>query len=65
VNPRRRAILQFAVLVIAIGLLVLLFPPAYRFVEMAARELRYFWWLILMIALAIWLIWGLGRKPKK
>jgi hypothetical protein len=65
VNPRRRAILQFAVLAIVIGLLVWLFPPAYRFVEMAARELRYFWWLVLMIALAIWLIWGLGRKPKK
>jgi hypothetical protein len=23
---------------------VLLFPRAYAFVEMAARELRYFWW---------------------
>ena len=44
--------------------LVLLFPPALAFVEMAARELRYFWWLILLVALAIWLIWGIGRKPK-
>jgi hypothetical protein len=64
-NPRRRAILQFAILAGAIGLLVMLFPPAYRFVEMAARDLRYFWWLILMIILAIWLIWGLGRKPEE
>jgi uncharacterized protein with PQ loop repeat len=31
---------------------------------MAARELRYLWWLILLIALAIWLIWGIRRKPK-
>jgi uncharacterized membrane-anchored protein len=64
-NPRARAVLQILVLVIVIGSLVLLFPKAYVFVEKAARELRYFWWLILLIALAIWLIWGLGRKPKK
>jgi hypothetical protein len=63
-NPRLRAVLQIAVLVIVLGLLVLFFPIAYRFVEMAARNLRYFWWLILLLALAIWLIWGLGRKPK-
>jgi len=31
---------------------------------MAALELRYFWWLILLVALAVWLIWGIGRKPK-
>jgi len=31
---------------------------------LAARELRYFWWLVLLVALAIWLIWGIGRKPK-
>jgi hypothetical protein len=63
-NPRTRAILQIAVLVVVIGALVLLFPRAYAFVEMAARELRYFWWLILLIALSIWLIWGIGRRPK-
>ncbi|HZL42172.1 MAG TPA: hypothetical protein VFD66_02695 [Verrucomicrobiae bacterium] len=63
-NPRARAILQVAVLVLVIGALVLLFPRAYEFVERAARELRYFWWLILVVLLGIWLIWGLGRKPK-
>ena len=63
-NPRLRALWQTAVLVSVLGLLVLIFPRAYRFVEMAARELRYFWWLVLLVALAIWLIWGLGRKPK-
>jgi hypothetical protein len=31
---------------------------------MAARELRYFWWILLLIALAVWLIWGVGRKRK-
>ncbi len=63
-SPRTRAILQIAVLVAVVGLLVLLFPPAYAFVERAARELRYFWWLILLVALAVWLIWGIGRKQK-
>ena len=45
--------------------LVLVFPRAYAFAEMAAREIRYLWWLILFVALGIWLIWGLGRKPKE
>jgi hypothetical protein len=32
---------------------------------MAARELRYLWWLTLMIGVGAWLIWGIGRKPKE
>lgn len=63
-NPRLRAALQIGVLVAVLTVLVLIFPRAYAFVEMAARELRYFWWVILLVALAIWLIWGIGRKPK-
>ena len=63
-SPRPRAMLQVAVLLAVVIGLVLLFPRAYAFVEMAARELRYFWWLVLLVALAIWLIWGIGRKPK-
>jgi hypothetical protein len=63
-TPRRRAVLQFAVLIAVAIVLVLLFPPVFRFVEMAARELRYMWWLVLLLALACWLIWGVGRKPK-
>ncbi len=63
-SPRQRAFLQFGTLVAVAIALILLFPPAARFAEMAARELRYFWWLILLLALAVWLIWGLGRRPK-
>ncbi len=63
-SPRARAMLQVAVLLAVVIGLVLLFPRAYAFVEQAARELRYFWWLVLLVALAIWLIWGIGRKPK-
>jgi hypothetical protein len=64
VNPRTRAIAQVCILLAVIGFLVLLFPRAYAFAEMAARELRYFWWLVLLVALAIWFIWGIGKKPK-
>ena len=63
-SPRLRAALQVGLLLAVFAFLVLVFPRALGFVEMAARELRYLWWLILLAALAIWLIWGIGRKPK-
>ena len=63
-NPRARALLQIGLLMAVIVVLFLAFPKAFAFVEMATRELRYLWWLILLLALAIWLIWGLRRKPK-
>lgn len=62
-NPRSRAILQFTALVAVLVLLFILFPAALRFAEMAARELRYLWWLVLLVALGAWLIWGVGRRP--
>lgn len=64
ITPRKRAILQIGSLVAFAILLIILFKPAAAFAEMAARELRYFWWLILLVGLAIWLIWGIGRRPK-
>jgi predicted membrane protein len=65
VNPRARAFVAILALVAVLALLVLAFPRAFAFAELAARELRYFWWLILIVALAIWLIWGVGRRPKR
>ncbi len=64
-NPRFIAFLKLLVLVGVVVVLCLIFPAVLGFVEMAAREARYLWWVILLLALAIWLIWGLGRKPKK
>jgi uncharacterized membrane-anchored protein len=64
-NPRLRAAIQMLVLLAVVLGLVVIFPSMFAFVEMAARELRYFWWLILLAALAVWLIWGLGRRPKR
>ncbi len=63
-NPRARAVLQTLVLLGVLIALFWLFPTLFAFVEMAARELRYLWWLVLLLGLSIWLIWGLGRRPK-
>lgn len=62
-NPRRRAFLQAGILIAVLVTLFLIFPRALAFVEMGARELRYFWWVILLVALAVWLIWGFKKKP--
>lgn len=62
-TPRTRLGLQAVILVAIILGLILLFPRALAFVEMAARELRYFWWVILLLALAGWLIWGFKKRP--
>jgi hypothetical protein len=63
-NPRWIAFFKLVVLAIVVAALILLFPPVLQFVEMGARELRYLWWLVLLLALAVWLIWGLGKKKE-
>jgi predicted membrane protein len=64
-TSRSRAAIQ-ALCLVALGLLLVgIFPWAARFAEMAARELRYLWWLVVMIGVGAWLIWGIGRKPKE
>ena len=62
-NPRARALLRTTVLLAVCLGLFLVFPRVFAFTEMAARELRYFWWLILLVALACWLIWGFKKRP--
>jgi hypothetical protein len=63
-GPRGRALLQIGVLVAVLVALGLLFPRVLAFVERGARELRYFWWAILLALLGVWLVWGVGRKQK-
>jgi type VI protein secretion system component VasK len=63
-NPRWIAFFKLVILFIVVTALILLFPPVLEFVEMGARELRYLWWLVLLLALAVWLIWGLGKKKE-
>ncbi len=63
-EPPKRAFWQLLILIGAIVILCLIFPRALAFVELAARELRYLWWLILLLALGLWLVWGINRKRK-
>ncbi len=63
-NPRFAFLFKLLGAILLIVILALLFPPVMKFVEMAALELRYFWWLVLLLILALWLIWGLGGKKK-
>ena len=64
-TPGQKAAVQVGVIVLVLGGLILLFPKAFAFSEMAASELRYFWWLILLVALALWLIfWGFRKRQR-
>lgn len=64
-TSRQRAFWQFGIILVTGIALVAFFPRAARFVEMAARELRHLWWLILLLAIGVWLVWGVGRRPKE
>ncbi len=61
-RPSRRAVTLIAAIVL-IGVMCLIFPRALAFVELAARQLRYLWWLVLIVALGVWLAVFYG-KPK-
>jgi hypothetical protein len=63
-SDRRKTTLRIGLVVVVVVVLFLIFPATFAFVEMAARSLRYLWWLILLLALGIWLMWGIGRKSK-
>ncbi len=60
-NPRVIAI-RFCIVAAAFAALFLLFPRALAFAELAAREIRYLWWLILLAALGLWFLFGFKRK---
>ena len=63
-NPRYAFVLKLLGALFLIVLLAVIFPPVMEFLEMAARDLRYLWWLVLLVLIAVWLTWGLGRKKK-
>jgi hypothetical protein len=61
-TSRFRASLQIGLLGLIVLALLFFFPRALAIVELAAREVRYLWWLILLVALGVWLIWAGRRK---
>ena len=62
---RTRACLHLLVFVLVGAGLMIIFPSTLRFAEAAAREIRYLWWIILLIGLAIWFIWSGNRRPRE
>lgn len=59
-NRRRRWVTVAAVAAV-IGC-AFAFPRVLAFFELAARELRYLWWLVLLLALGVWLVFFAKRR---
>src|SRR5262249_118581 len=63
-NDRRKlGPIGFYVTFALVALVFFLFPASLRLVEGAARQLRYVWWLILLLGLLLWVLYKL--RPKK
>lgn len=59
--PLRRKIAWLAATAMIVALCVI-FPRVAAFAELAARELRYLWWLVLIAAVGFYLAFFAGRK---
>ncbi|HEY0945495.1 MAG TPA: hypothetical protein VGD81_09510 [Opitutaceae bacterium] len=57
---RRNLLLLAGVLLLVMAGIA--FPRLLAFAELAARELRYFWWLVVLLALGLWLAFFFGKK---
>jgi lipopolysaccharide export LptBFGC system permease protein LptF len=62
-DRRQRALVRLLGLIVFAAILFFLFPITLALVEAAARSLRYLWWLVLLLALGIWLYWSASKKP--
>lgn len=63
-RPSVIAFLRIGAFLVVLLILLFAFPRALAFAELAARQLRYFWWLILLLALGLWLIWGFKQTRR-
>ena len=52
----------FYIVLVLVALIFFLFPASLRLVEGAARQLRYVWWLILLLGAVLWLWYRFRRK---
>ena len=59
-TPRSR--LQVTLVIVLLIALAVFVPGFLYFTELALRELRFMWWLLLLLGGAIWLLTRLGRK---
>lgn len=63
-SPFARRNLGLMLLVLALVGLCVAFPRVLGFVERGAYELRYYWWLVLLVAVAGWLVFFAGRRDR-
>lgn len=59
----RRNIALLGIVLVIVGACVV-FPRVLAFVELGARELRYYWWLVLLLAVGGWMIFFAGRRGR-
>jgi hypothetical protein len=57
-----RNVLQAAFLILFALLLIRFFPFVVRIGEVAALGLREFWWGVLILAMAVWLLWAFRKR---
>ncbi len=63
-NPApRRTLIQFTAVLVLV-LICLVFRRVFYFFEFATLELRYFWWLFLILAIGLWLVSMIGQDRK-
>lgn len=63
-RPETRKSILIGVAIITAIALCIIFPRVLSFAQLAAREIRYLWWLILIAALGVYLSFFFGRKKK-
>jgi hypothetical protein len=63
-NPRWAFFLAITAVVMVMIVLCLIFPAVFDFVKAASGDLRFFWWVILLVALAVWLLVWAGKNKK-
>ena len=63
-NPRWAFFLAITATVIVMIVLCIIFPVVFDYVKVFSGDLRFFWWVILLVALAVWLILWAGRNKK-
>lgn len=59
----RRNLTLLVIILLALGV-CLAFPRVLAFVERGAYELRYYWWLVLLVAVGGWLVFFAGRRDR-
>ena len=63
-NPARLRALRQLTVVVLLVVVCLVFRRVFYAFELVALELRYFWWLFLILGLGWWLASLIGRTDK-